>query len=104
MRRGMSLMELSDQPACRYCGRCRGHSRHGGDGWNWSFVALFDRGGGSLVWSLSGEKPTSGQSAQNDAVDPERHFATVSYCAAKGSFRGTGTMNVKPQVERLNPA
>jgi hypothetical protein len=33
-------------------------------------MALFDRRGGSLVWSLSGEKPTSGQNAQNDAVDP----------------------------------
>jgi hypothetical protein len=38
------------------------------------------------VWSLSGDERTSGQRAQNDAIDPSRHFATINCRIAKGSF------------------
>ena len=33
--------------------------------------ALFDRSGGSMIWSPSWSKPTSGHGAQIDANDPK---------------------------------
>ena len=47
-----------------------------------SQMALFDRSGGSLVWSLSGEELTSGQSAHNDAIDPQRPIVSSLGCDA----------------------
>jgi len=35
-------------------------------------MALFDRRGGSLVWSVSGEERTSAWGAENDVLDPKQ--------------------------------
>jgi hypothetical protein len=51
-----------------------------------SILALFDRRGRSQVWSLLGQEPTWSDVFENDANDPERHFSTVNYCIAKGTF------------------
>ena len=49
-------------------------------------MALCDRRRGSPVWSLSGEEPTWRDGVEDDAIDPERHFATVNCRTAKTSL------------------
>jgi hypothetical protein len=36
--------------------------------------------------SLSGDKRTSRGCRESVAADPSRHFTTINYCTAKGSF------------------
>jgi hypothetical protein len=47
------------------------------------FLALFDRRGGSPVWSRSGEQRTWGCHRKSAVPDPFRHFGPLNCCCAK---------------------
>jgi hypothetical protein len=49
-------------------------------------LATLFGGFGEAFWSVSGEKRTLRERRKLVVADPKRHFTTINYCTAKGSF------------------